>query len=213
MSPDGSTKPPPEEKLLKLIRGKEPQLQEASVSSVAATAATRLIVLSDLRAWPRRTQWMTLVRGVFGLVFVVEVLCLVAQAMRPLPTINVPRVNMPPPTEPLGAEVLAPNLPSLAASAPRALFASPGTPTTTLSSESPAKTAMPSESARLLAARLTLMGIVAGEPSQAIIEDSQTKKNYFVTPGQAVVDGAILEHVLDNRVILNLDGEKIELTL
>ena len=57
------------------------------------------------------------------------------------------------------------------------------------------------------------MGIVAGEPAQAIIEDTQTNKTYFVTAGQAVVEGAVLDKVLDNRVILDLDGEKIELSL
>jgi len=60
---------------------------------------------------------------------------------------------------------------------------------------------------------LTLMGIVSGNPAQAIIEDAETKKTYFVTPGQMVVDGAVLERVLDNRVVLDLNGEKIDLTL
>ena len=57
------------------------------------------------------------------------------------------------------------------------------------------------------------MGIVSGDPGEAVIEDAETKKTYFVTTGQAVVEGATLERVLDNRVILDLGGEKIELTL
>ena len=57
------------------------------------------------------------------------------------------------------------------------------------------------------------MGIMAGNPGQAIIEDTQTKKSYFVSPGQPVVDGAMLDQVLDNRVILDFEGEKIELSL
>lgn len=57
------------------------------------------------------------------------------------------------------------------------------------------------------------MGIVSGNPGQAIIEDSQTKKTHFVTVGQVVVEGAVVEQVLDHHVILDLDGEKIDLTL
>ena len=64
-----------------------------------------------------------------------------------------------------------------------------------------------------MAARLTLMGIMAGNPGQAIIEDSQTKKTYFVTVGQGVVEGAVVEKILDNRIQLDLAGEKIELSL
>ena len=71
----------------------------------------------------------------------------------------------------------------------------------------------PSGSANLLSSRLTLMGIVSGEPAQAIIADSQTQKTYFVSVGQPVAEGAMLEQILDNRVILNYSGEKIELTL
>ena len=99
-----------------------------------------------------------------------------------------------------------PDMPSLTASAARALFA-PSAFT------ADASHAPPSVSAKLLASRLTLMGIVSGNPAQAIIEDSQTQKTYFVTTGQAVVEGAVLEQVLDNRVVLDLGGEKIELTL
>ena len=57
------------------------------------------------------------------------------------------------------------------------------------------------------------MGIVAGDSPQAIIEDSETKKTFFVTAGQMVVDGAVVEQVLDHRVVLTVAGEKIELSL
>ena len=70
-----------------------------------------------------------------------------------------------------------------------------------------------SVAAKELAARLNLMGIVAGDQPQAIIEDSQTHKTYFVISGQAVSEGAVVEKVLENRVILSIDGETIELTL
>ena len=70
----------------------------------------------------------------------------------------------------------------------------------------------PSMDAKQFAAKLTLTGIITGDPPQAILEDTETKKTYFVSPGQ-VVDGAVVESVLENRVILNLQGEKVELGL
>ena len=57
------------------------------------------------------------------------------------------------------------------------------------------------------------MGIVAGNPSQAILEDSKTGKTYFVSVGQSAVDGAVLEEVRDNRVVLSVGGERFELGL
>ena len=46
-----------------------------------------------------------------------------------------------------------------------------------------------------------------------IIEDSETKKTFFVTAGQMVIEDAVVEQVLDSRVILTVAGEKIELSL
>jgi hypothetical protein len=142
-----------------------------------------------------------------GLALLVEIMCLTVQAIRPLPAVAVPAVAIAPAEELGGAAKPLDGMPSLAESASRRLFSTPAAAAT--SSSAPA----PSESAKLLASRLTLMGIVSGDPAQAIIEDAQTKKTFFVTTGQTVIEGAVLEQVLDNRVILDLGGEKIELTL
>ena len=211
MSPDGSTKPPPEEKLLKLIRGKEPRAPVAPTMAAAGGGGSRPMVFGTVPIRAPETRWTTLAAGVFGVAFVLEALYLAVLATRPLPTVTVPAVETLLPPEPGNAAASPPTIPSLATSAPRALFASPVV-VPTIPAPAPTRAA-PSGSARLLASRLTLMGIVSGEPAQAIIEDSQTKKTYFVTIGQSVIEGAVLEQVLDNRVILDLDGEKIELTL
>ena len=211
MSPDGSTKPPPEEKLLKLIRGKEAKPAEAPARPAAAEIPLRLVAAIGVPLRRRRTRWVTLASGVFGMIFIVEAVCLAIQASRPLPTISAPTLEPPFPTEPDRETPLNPTAPLLADSASASLFASP-----IVSAQAPAaptRAKGPSGSARALATRLTLMGIVAGEPAQAIIEDTQTNKTYFVTTGQAVVEGAVLDKVLDNRVVLDLDGEKIELSL
>ncbi len=213
MSPDGSTKPPPEEKLLRLIRGKGAR-PEGSADRVALPPkdVSRMAVGGAFAVRAQGLQWPQLVMGGIALVIVVEAICLAVQLMRPLPTVRTQDSGSLPTVEPRIAPQPLDDLPSLASSTSRPLFAIPvetaATPTT-----QPATRTTPSTAAKLLASRLSLMGIVAGEPAQAVIEDAQTKKTYFVTTGQAVVEGAVLEQVLDNRVILNLDGEKIELTL
>jgi len=203
-------KPPPEEKLLRLIRGKGavPRSQAAPQAEGAAPApaggaavASRPPAGTAGRA--RRLPSLRAAISLLGVVVGIELIILLVQVVRPLPTVTVP-VASPAPAEG-AASAGAPELPSLTAAASRPLFAPPAAPA--------AGPASPSGSATQLASRLTLMGIVSGHPAQAIIEDSQTKKTYFVTEGQTVVDGAVLEQVLDSRVVLNLSGERIELGL
>lgn len=215
MSPDGSTNPLPEEKLLNLIRAQ--QAQRPVVAATVPAGGSRGIAGSTAaRQRPERgIRWVKPVVGCLSLVLLVEVVALILQFTRPLPTLS-------PAVHPAGGRhggvglhkpsVEAPPseaLPVLAESVSRPLFApmAVGVPSSQGSRTSP------SASGKSLASRLTLMGIVAGNPAQVIIEDAETKKTYFVTVGQMVVDGAVLKQVLDNRVVLDLDGEKIELSL
>lgn len=215
MSPDGPTSPPPpEEKLLRLIRkgprhAPAPQGARADTSGFAARAR-RPIGLPALKI-----EWVTCAVVGFIVVLVVEAIALLLVMAQPSPPQPLPAASRPA-TEPSSSHPVpsfvqtpAQEVPSLAQSASSALFAvlsDSGQPTA-------AARTRPSDSGKLLASRLTLMGIISGDPAQAIIEDSKTQKTYFVMPGQAIVEGAVLEQVLDNRVVLDLDGEKIELTL
>ena len=97
-------------------------------------------------------------------------------------------------------------VPSLATYASKPLFAAP----VPVPSEPPRP---PSGPVTQLTARLTLLGIIAGEPAQAIIEDRQIQKTFFVTEGQAVVEGAVVQAISKNRVVLERLGETIELIL
>ncbi len=215
MSPDGSTKPPPEEKLLQLIRAKSAH-PEAATAGAGATVTVAGVPMAAgvLRSDKPRFRWPKLLTIGLSLLLAVEGAYLVIQLVQPVPTVSIPEVTVPTTVEVGSASPTPLELPSLSASASHPLFAAPleatATPTVT---PQPVGRTPPSDSAKGLSARLTLMGIVAGDPPQAIIEDAQTKKTFFVTPGQPVVDGAMLEQVLDNRVILDFDGEKIELSL
>lgn len=207
MSPDGSMKSPPEEKLLRLIRGQQgrpPALPQAGGGPHAATVA-----MSDLGPQAQGVRWVRPVVGGLILVLAVEVAWLILEATRPLPSVDMPVIANPSAEAPAPPAGLSPEIPSLVESASRSLF----TASADVSASSPTPRPRQGAAAKLLASRLTLMGIVPGDPAQAIIEDSETKKTYFVTTGQAVVEGAVLEQVLDHHVILDLDGEKIDLTL
>ncbi len=209
MSPDGSMKPLPEEKLLRLIRGNEPRaVAESPAAPAGLGTAAMATALGGLGGRARSMPWPRGAIGCLSLALLVEVVSLLVEVMRPLPIIHVPAVTPPVVSEPSHPAAPSQEIPSLAVSLSPSVF----TPSTG-ASEAPTVKAGSSASARQLASRLSLMGIISGTPGEAVIEDSQTKRTYFVTTGQVVVEGATLEQILDNRVVLDLDGEKIELTL
>ena len=210
MSPVGSMKPPPpEEKLLRLIRAKggKPSVAApaARAEAPAGSAGGAAVVLG---ARGRPWVWSRLAIGALSTMLAVEVVVLLMQALRPLPTVRVPDVSAQPAEGPSASAPELSEMPSLAGSVSRPLFSAPAAEPSGARPSS-----APSGTAQQLASRLTLLGIVAGEPPQAIIEDAQTKKTHFVTTGQAVADGAVVSQVLENRVILDFQGETIELTL
>ncbi|MBI4341992.1 MAG: hypothetical protein HY599_01350 [Candidatus Omnitrophica bacterium] len=211
MSPDGFTKPPPEEKLLRLIRGKAPHAAAGGgVSPRHRGSSDGVFPSADLMARARQLNWAQAAAILLGLVLAFEGIWVLAQLVRPLPEVPMSPAEPPAPT-PNGVvgPAAAPDveMPSIAASVDRPLFsASAG------GRAAPSRQAM-SGSAKLLASRLTLTGVVSGDPPQAIIEDTQAQKTYFVTVGQPLAEGAVLDEVLDNRVILDFQGEKIELSL
>ncbi len=59
---------------------------------------------------------------------------------------------------------------------------------------------------------INLIGIIAGNDPQAIIEDKKTEKTYYVSKGQLIGD-LLVEEILDGKIILNLKGQKFELYL
>ena len=206
MSPAGSAKtPPPEERLLRLIRGKS---LEVPITVPAGAVPRPSGGLPRLGAgWASRwPQWLG---GLLGVILTVEVGWLIFQIIRPLPSVDlgaltaVPGSGSASPGQP-------PQVPALSTQLAGPLFTAASEPAAT---EAGPQAAAPSAVANALAARLNLMGIVSGDPPQAIIEDSQTKKTYFVVKGQSVVDGAMVREVTENRVVLELQGETIELSL
>lgn len=69
-----------------------------------------------------------------------------------------------------------------------------------------------SESAQDKLKDLFLIGIIAGGKPQAVIEDRKIQKTYFLYKGQAV-NQLTVEDILEDRVIFDFEGEKLELVL
>ena len=57
-----------------------------------------------------------------------------------------------------------------------------------------------------------LVGIVAGDNPQAIIEDKKAQKTYYLNKGQSF-NGYVVEEILENKVVLDYEGKKISLFL
>jgi len=58
----------------------------------------------------------------------------------------------------------------------------------------------------------TLKGIIAGDKPQVILEDEKNKKSYFLYKGDSV-DNIKVEEIQEDKVILTINGERLELTL
>lgn len=214
MSPGGPKTPPPEEKLLRLIRGAPalaaPRAAPASPKA-APLAGGRLSGVWRLPAW-----WLTAFNVGLGCLIAGEAIVLTLTMSTSEPPPSAPAApahavpsKQPPPSVAAPAQEPDSAAPSLAAVATGSLFQSRADATGVTS-----KMAAPTTSseARVLAS-LNLIGIVSGEPAQAIVEDTQTKKTYFVKVGQHVVEGLIVQDIREDRIILDLHGEYIELSL
>lgn len=60
--------------------------------------------------------------------------------------------------------------------------------------------------------RIGLVGIVAGDEPEAIIEDKKSQKTYYLKVGQSF-DEFLLEEISDGKVLVTSDGKKTTLTL
>ena len=100
--------------------------------------------------------------------------------------------------------------PALSSLVSRTLFQSDRVPSSGGPAGSPVSGQLTAEA---VAGRLNLVGLIPGDPPQAILEDAQTKRTYVVGQGQRVLGGLVVESIRDNRVTLDQDGQKIELSL
>lgn len=60
--------------------------------------------------------------------------------------------------------------------------------------------------------KFSLVGIIAGNRPQAVIEDKELKKTYYLYSGESF-SGVIVEEVGEGNVVLNYMGRQVELVL
>ena len=228
MSPDGPKIVSPEEKLLRLIRGGKPASGQAPsarplgmrVADPAAAQAARPTGLAmslphgiQLPAW-----WLTVANVALGILVMGELTMLAMTQLQP--ALALPAVlsdPLPVPKKPaaksddVASQLAAPS--SLALAADRPLFRAAQPAAASPSAWDAAATPAAAEQANALAQRLNLIGVIDGDPPQAIIEDTQSKRTHFVSKGQTVVEGLVVDEVQATKVILRLGDEKITLSL
>ena len=194
----------PEERLLRLIRGKPATAPPAPSAPAHAAPTTRL--------WPMRgtPSWSTVLPVCNVVLGVVLAGFLSAIVWRLLQPVHLPEVAAS--AQPLELPP-QPSLPPALDPAPfqqRQLFQPP------LGGPEPASAGASSANAQQAQAALTtltLMGIVDGHPPQAIIADSATQKSYFVSAGETFGAGIQVKQIGDGHVTLSFQGAEVDLHL
>ncbi|MFQ5706625.1 MAG: hypothetical protein ACE5HO_04200 [bacterium] len=63
-----------------------------------------------------------------------------------------------------------------------------------------------------LAQRYSLLGVLMGEEPQAIVRENDTNTSLFLSKGQRI-NGYLVEQILEGKIILLQDGQRIELRM
>jgi type II secretory pathway component PulC len=61
--------------------------------------------------------------------------------------------------------------------------------------------------------RLTLVGVIAGPPKKAIVEDRQTNRTFYLREGEIFLENIGVEQIDKDSVIFNMKGRGFELYL
>jgi len=198
----------PEEKLLRLIRG---QKKQSAFTEKISTIPPQDAKTVKKRLWNFSCQkylvFLNINKIIFA-VFIISCLYLIYTFVFPLllsNNINLPKVTEEKiPEEKIQAiQQIEPYEYYLEGLKNRQIFSS----VSGQESEKPAGTINAD-----LIKDISLIGIIAGENPQAIIEDKKTQKTYYVTKGQFIGEFKV-EDIQDGKIILNYKGQKFELYL
>lgn len=203
----------PEEKLLKLIRGEKKPGRPAVVPAVAPAPQPQKVILPLLKKNPflssmqLRFAFLT-PKKILTALFALSCLYLTISFIYPwvalekirLPKIKAEKINEArAKEEPKPYEYYVQGIPK------RQLFVNPAM----AGQEGGAAAAMINVD---LIRDISLVGIISGEPAQAVIEDKKNQKTVYVNKGQFIGDFQ-LEDIKEGKVILNYKGQMYELYL
>ena len=207
---------PPEEKLLKLIKGEKkslpPNLAQPDISKKPTHVASALKpqIKNSLYSFAHKYLIPIYTQKLVMVILLISFIYLITSFVYPwigLKTIKLPDI----PEEKLNLEEPKLELKEepkpyefyLQALSQRQIFSSPST----LGGASASGVV----SADLIK-DLNLVGIISGENPQAVIEDKKTHKTYYLNKGQFVGELQI-EEIQEGKIIVNYNGQKYELYL
>ena len=220
----------PEERLLSLIKNKKRPAGDTAASAPAPSVASRKapvesviskaderisdMLKSDLfrnKLFEPSTlrnvnKYLIVILGIFILYFLADLIFI-----RPYKSVQ---ALVSKPVSEQGQEVLSSKTNSPVAAKDYSSYAG-ALPGRTVFGPSQGGTTGPEETAITsggVSDQLGLVGVVAGDNPQAIIEDKKAQKTYYLTKGQSI-DGYAVEEIYEDRVVLNSEGKKISLSL
>jgi len=207
----------PEERLLKLIRGQKKQ-NNKTIDKEPSTAFAVADVQPPIKysAHPSAIRYLSPldIRKIIFLIFGASCIYLIISFIYPLvgfkenklPQIKQENTSE---TEREPEQKSKPYEFYLEGIKNRQIFGSTATAAPVQEKEKPV--VISAESADLIK-NINLVGIIAGENAQAVIEDKKIQKTYYLTKGQFMGEFQV-EDIQDGKVILNYNGQRLELYL
>ena len=205
----------PEEKLLKLIRGQKKPFQAHDKKPPLNTDLTA----AEPQDTPKPRQglvskkYLSLpgIKKILLLLFAVSIVCLMASFIYPLFGLN--KIKLPDLKETKTDSVITESKQNLKSAdfylqglKDRQIFA-------TISTQAAQDTGKPVNALSADVMKdINLVGIISGDPPQAIIEDKQHKQTLYVTKGQYVGEMQI-EDIQEGKIIINYQNQRYELYL
>lgn len=204
----------PEEKLLRLIRGRKKQEalrdEKSPVAIPTATTDSKPNLKPSGHLFLQKYLSLLSIRKIIWVVFTISCAYLISSFIYPLFGLKQIKLSVAPEGEATmtEAELKQSSKPYefyLEGIQKRQIFAS----TTTQSQEAQQSTTGVDVSADLIK-DITLVGIISGENPQAVIEDKKTHKTYYVNKGQFIGEFEVKD-IQEGRVILDYKNQNYEL--
>ncbi len=192
----------PEEKLLRLIRGKkkeEPVMPPVAAAPLPVKQATEKSLLSMRRIFSAQK--------IIWAIFILSLAYLLISLAYPL--FGLKNIKLP---EVAKTGVIQVKTEEPAEKKPYDFYLE-GTKNRRIfgvSGSQLAETGVPTLAAADMVKDLSLIGIISGSTPQAVIEDKKNQKTYYLTKGQFIGESQV-EDIQEGKIILNHNGQRYEL--
>lgn len=198
----------PEEKLLRLIRGKKKQGVSIDKKSTEISVKIKPVPKLSLPAFASRYLSTLYMHRLILIAFVTSCIYLVFSYT--YPWIGLRKIKLPAVTP---QEIREPKIEPAPGLKPYEFYQEGIKGRQIFTSGRSQAIEQSASSADLdLAKDINLVGIISGENPQAVIEDKRTQKTYYVSKGEFIGQMQI-EDIREGKIIINYKGQKYELYL